>query len=52
MEYIFNTVNLVHTKMADPEPDSKPKHAFARSDRSIVLTIYVTLIEHKIVNSQ
>jgi len=45
MEYIFNTVMTVHTKMVDD------KYLFSRSDRSIVLTIYVTLIEHKIVNS-
>ena len=44
MEYLFNTVSYVHTVKNEKD------FLFTRSDRSIILTIYITFIEHKIVN--
>ena len=38
MEYLFNTVSYVHTSKNDNG------FMFSRSDRSIILTIYITLI--------
>ena len=44
LEYLFNTVSCVHTSKKEND------FVFSKSDRSIVLTIYMSLIEYKVVS--